>query len=392
MKKNEHPWRVLFVESYPHVIFGQQKTLLTLLQKCASTPLENVVGVTADGPFVNAVQQQIGCEVIRFEYPALLANYGGAVYRYRGLRQLFFGWQVLKYIARIRRILKEKRIKGVFCNDMRGLLTVGIAARCLGIPVMIWDKLDRPHGWLDWLQLPLANKVAFIAEAVKVKFPAWQLKYYRNRLSIVPEGADVAIIDAIQALKRSELGIKDEALVVAIVGSITPRKGLDRVLAILPALVAQIPNALLLIIGSADSSDEDQAYLQNIPNRSHQQAIFLGFREDVLAIMHAIDILVIPSRQEGMGLVVVEAMACHKPVVGARTGGIQEVIVDGETGILFYGDDSEQLLAALIKLAGSAELRKKMGQAGRERVEKYYDRSIQMGKIINLLTELVATQ
>ncbi len=391
MKKNEHPWRVLFVESYPHVIFGQQKTMLTLLQKCDPTQLESIVSVTAEGPFVNAVQQQIGCEVIQFEYPALLANYGGAVYRYRGLRKLFFGWQVLKYIARIRRVLKEKQIEGVFCNDMRGLLTVGIAARSLGIPVMIWDKLDRPHGWLDWLQLPLANKVAFIAEAVKVKFPTWQLKYYRNRLSTVSDGADVAVIDAVQALTRSEIGIKDDALVFAIVGSITPRKGQDRVLAILPALVAQIPNALLLIIGSAGSNDEDQTYLQNLPNRSHQQAIFLGFREDVLAIIHAIDILVIPSRQEGLPLVIGEAMACNKPVIGARTSGIPEVIVDGETGLLFDGDDSEQLLAALIKLARSSELRHKMGKAGRERVEKYYDRSVQMGKIINLLTDMVAT-
>jgi len=388
MKDIDKYWRILFVESYPHVIFGQQKTMLTLLQKCQGTQIEAIAGVTAEGPFVKTVRQ-LGLEIIFFNYPKLLANYGGAIYRYQGLRKLSFGWQVLKYIYAIRQQLQEQKIQAVFCNDMRGLLTVGIAARSCNIPVMIWDKLDRPHGWLDYLQLPLTNTIAFISESVKTKFPTWQLRRYHQKLHTVPNGANIVQFDMTPPIKRQALGIEEQDIVFAIVGSITPRKGQDRLLTLVPRLVKQIPHAKIMIIGAEAGSEEDKIYLENLPNRQHPNVHFLGLRQDVPAIMHTIDALIIPSRYEGMGQVIAEAMACRKPVVGARAGGIQEVIVDGETGFLFEGDNSEQLLMALVKLGHSSELRTKMGEAGRQRVEKFYDRSVQMDKIIALLTTMV---
>lgn len=376
-------FRFLFVESYPHVVYGQQKTLLSLLKAADANRIEAVVGVTAAGAFTEEVGK-LGKDIVLFEYPSLLSSYGGAVYRYRGIGRVRFAVQVAGYVLRSRKMLKKLGVSGVFCNDMRGLLTIGIAARSLGLPVMIWDKLDLPHGWLDALQLPLATVNPVISQAVTVKYPAWQSKLFRDKITVLPNGADLAALDA-AAAKRQELGIDERDVVFGIVGTITERKGHDRLLGIVPELVAAFPDALVLVIGAVSGSREDDIFLANLPNRDHPRVRFLGQRNDIPEIMHSIDALVIPSRHEGMGQVTVEAMACRKPVVGARAGGIQEVVVHGETGFLFGGDNSGELLDALLSLCNNPSLRQQMGEAGRARVKRFYNRNVQIGKVLDLL-------
>lgn len=374
--------KLLFAESYPHVVFGQQRTLLSLLQLAKQTVNgPPCVAVPGPGPFVDKAVR-IGAQPVMLPYPSLLARYGGAVYRYRGLQRAALLGQAATYVARGRRMLRRLRPAGVFCNDMRGLLTVGVAARTLGIPVLIWDKLDRPHGRLDCLQLPLCNEIAFISEAVKTKFPAWQLRRYRDRLHTVPNGADLARFDR-GVPNREALGLLPTDVAVGIVGTVTQRKGHDRLLRLVPELVDRVPDALVLVVGEGAGPDDD-AFAVQLPNRDHPRVRFLGMRDDMPNVMHALDLLVVPSRHEGMGQVVAEAMACRKPVVGARVGGIPEVIVDGETGILFDGDDSRQLLDALVALCRDPERRRRMGDAGRRRVEQHFDRRIQMQKILDL--------
>jgi len=381
---------VLFVESYPHVMYGQQRTLLALLEQWGRGRGTPLVGVTADGPFADAVRR-LGVEVVRFDYPPLLARYGGAVYRDRGAQRLKLGWQAARYVLRARKTLRERKIAGVYSNDMRGILTIGLAARSLGIPVMIWDKLDRPHGWLDLLELPLATVTVFIAEAVKAKFPAWQLRAFRRRIHTVPDGVDLERFDAARENRR-RLGIRNGDVVIAQVGLITQRKGQDRLLAVVPRLVAAVPEATILIVGSVSGSEEDRKYEQSLPNRDHPRVQFLGAREDIPRIMHSIDLLVMPSRSEGLGLVLQEAMACGKPVVAARAGGIPEVVVDGRTGLLFEGDDPGQLVDSLVRLCRCAELRESLGRAGRRRVEEHYDRRVQIARVADLLSRMVESK
>jgi len=379
--------RVLFVESYPHVMAGQQKTMLSLLEQVPRDRLEPLLAVPSDGPFLDAVSE-LDVPSVVLPYPALLGTYGGAVYRYRGWRRAMFGWQAVRYGWQIRRRLRELRVSGIFANDMRGLLTVGPAARSLGIPVMIWDKLDQPHGWLDLMEFPLANVTAMISEAVKRKFPDWQLRRYRRQLHTIPNGTDVATFDAAQPI-RDELGLGKDDIAIGLVGTVTHRKGQDRLLAIVPELVSRVPGAVVLLVGEASGSAEDDQYRRDLPNRDHPRVRFLGQRQDMPAIMQSLDMLVTPSRHEGLGRVNTEAMACRKPVVGARAGGIPEVVQDHETGFIVEGNDAPGLLQAVVTLCRDPALRAAMGQAGRRRVERLYDRRVQIDKVLALLERLV---
>lgn len=376
---------ILFVESYPQVMFGQQRTLLSLLEGCAAAGIAPQVAATSEGVFVDEVRGR-GVPVTILPYPELLSSYGGAIYGYRGRRRVQMFRQLTGYVLSLRRALKPLELDGVFCNDMRGLLTIGLAARSLGLPVMIWDKLDKPHGWLDWVQLPLVRKNLIISDAVRTKYPGWQQKLFRGRIHRVFNGADLGRFDRAKSI-RDELPGEPQDVLLAMVGSINARKGHDRILSIWPQLVALCPNVRLLLIGEA-SDKKDEEYLAALPNRDHPRVHFLGMRSDVPDLMRSIDVLLMPSRHEGMGQVTVEAMAARVPVVGAHAGGIPEVVVDGETGFIVEGDDPAAWLAAVRTLAESAELRKRMGEAGRLRAEREFDRPVQMAKVLQHCVEM----
>lgn len=368
------------------MLFGQQRTLLSLLDSCHDSDIDPVIAVTAEGAFVDEVNRR-NLPVLYFFYPESISSYGGAIYRTKGLRWLSMMGQVAGYIWGIRRRLLQENFASVFCNDMRGLLTVGIAARSLGIPVMIWDKLDKPHGLMDWLQLPLVSINIVISKAVLTKYPKWQLKIFSKKITRIYDGVDIFVCDEADSV-RDELSISSNDVLIGIIGSISVRKGHDRVFSIWAKLLEEIPNLNLMVVGEAVSAKEDIDYLKSLQLMNLDNVHFLGQRNDVPSLMKALDILIVPSRYEGMGLVVVEAMCAYKPVIGANTGGIPEVVVDGDTGIIVDGDLQQDMIDAIVRLAHSPELRKKMGAAGRKRVEKHFNRPLQMKKVLQLLLEM----
>lgn len=375
--------KILFVESYPHVIFGQQHTLLSILDETTARGHECVIGVTSEGVFVEKLRR-CNHEVLMLPYPEKLSSYGGEIYRYKGVEKLKCYGQGVQYLWKLRKTLQQVRPHVIYCNDMRGLLTVGVAAKSLGIPVVIWDKLDKPHGWLDQLQLPLVSKNIVISQAVCAKYPLYQQKWFREKIVKITEGVDLT--KGGEGIGGTFPGEMDD-IYVAIVGSISERKGHDRLMNVWKDLLSKVPHLRLLVVGEA-SDEQEKAYQHQVYRSCGDRVHFLGVRSDVVDIMKSIDLLVVPSRNEGMGMVIIEAMAAGKPVIGANTGGIPEVIVDGETGLLFEGDDGDQLVDNVVRLALDAELRIRMGEAGRDRVVKRFNRSTQMVEVVNLIESI----
>jgi glycosyltransferase involved in cell wall biosynthesis len=376
---------VLFVESYPHVIAGQQRTLLSLLSEAPRHGIRPVVMLPDEGVYAGKLREE-GHDVEILPYPESLSRYGGAIYRDSIGKRLGVIRDTAKYILSIRRRLKQLRPAAVFCNDMRGLLTVGVAAKSLGIPNIIWDKLDKPHGVLDWFQLPLVASNPIISWPVADKYPRWQRRWYRDRIVRIADGVEVSRFEGVSTI-RAELGYKPDDQLIGIVGTVTPRKGHDLLLEILPRLLDRFPNVRVVVIGSWTDDQRDRSYFESLPNRLNVRVDFLGQREDIPALMKTLDVLVVPSRFEGLGLVTLEAMACGKPVVGASVGGIPEAIIDGQTGLLFPKDDSEALLEKLSELLADRDSANAMGRTGQSRVREHFDRQKKMSEICQLIRD-----
>ncbi len=188
----------------------------------------------------------------------------------------------------------------------------------------------------------------------------------------VPSGVPTAELRATAPARheaRARLGLEPDTFVVVGLGRLVPIKGFDLLVRALPAVVARIPSARVLLVGDG-------------AERRHLEAIAaaLGVTErlrltgelmDVTTPLAAADVLAVPSRNEGMGRVIVEGMAIGIPVVATAVGGIPDVVTDGECGRLVEPNDVDALAAALIELGRDDALRRKLGEAGERRAEAF---------------------
>lgn len=173
---------------------------------------------------------------------------------------------------------------------------------------------------------------------------------------------------------RGELGIGEDEIVISFIGQIKKIKGMDLFIQLARELSVRRSKLTFLIAGKcredpgAYTEQELFAEMGETPNIH-----YLGRREDVENIYHTSDILVMPSRwDEPFGLVNIEAGACRKPIVSTRVGGIPEIIDDGVNGFLVERDDLAGLLNRVMRLIDNPDLRRQMGQKGREKVERRY--------------------
>lgn len=146
------------------------------------------------------------------------------------------------------------------------------------------------------------------------------------------------------------------------------QKGVETMIRALPEVTARIPNVQYVVIGTGDDLERHRRLASECGVAEHVH--FLGTVDDATLRSHyeAADLFVLPSAQEGFGIVFLEAMRYGKPVVAARFGGTPEVVLDGITGLLVQYDDSAELSAAVIRLCLDANLRKAFGAAGYERL------------------------
>jgi glycosyltransferase involved in cell wall biosynthesis len=157
---------------------------------------------------------------------------------------------------------------------------------------------------------------------------------------------------------------------IGVVARLEPVKGIDTLLHAAAALRARRPGFRLQIAGSGSA----QAQLVALRDRLRLENVveFLGWRDDLARLHAGWDVFALPSRHEGFGLAALEAMAAGLPVVASRTGGVPELVVDGETGVLVEPADVAGLAAGLERLIADPTLRAGMGAAARNRAEEHF--------------------
>ena len=185
---------------------------------------------------------------------------------------------------------------------------------------------------------------------------------------------------------RRELGIPTDAFVVGTVGRLTAVKGQRYLLEAAANLAGDIPGLVCILLGDGELREELKARATALG--MGQQVLFLGWRDDVAAIMSVFDVFVLPSLNEGMGRVLVEAMAAGKPVIASDVGGIKNLICHQENGFLVPPADPEAMAAGINGLYRDPEGRERMGEAGRQRATAFSDTAM-IKKIDALYAELI---
>ena len=205
----------------------------------------------------------------------------------------------------------------------------------------------------------------------------------------VPSGVPTSALRAAAPARgeaRARLGLPPDAFVVVGLGRLVPIKGFDLLVRALPAVAARIPSARVLLVGDG----AERAQLETIAAALgvSGRLRLTGELMDVTTPLAAADVLAVPSRNEGMGRVIVEGMALGIPVVATSVGGIPDVVTDGESGRLVEPDDVGALAAALVELGLDEALRRKLGGAAEGRAEAF-SLAVASAKLLAVYADLV---
>lgn len=205
-----------------------------------------------------------------------------------------------------------------------------------------------------------------------------ELHYPDDKIRIIHNGIDPdQFSTSSDHSARSEFGIAEDDPVVGIVARLRPEKDHVTLLRAARIVVDELPRAKFLLIGDGGSRPELEALCTEL--RISPNVHFTGSRYDVPRLLRAIDVFVLSSvTVECFPIALLEAMACARPAVCTRVGGIPEMINDGETGYLVPPRDPVELAARLLKLLHDPQTARRMGRAARARVETEFtlDRSI----------------
>jgi L-malate glycosyltransferase len=191
------------------------------------------------------------------------------------------------------------------------------------------------------------------------------------RAFTVHEGIDVdRVAAAPPANLHEELWLPHDAPIVGNVAALVPHKGQRHLVEAAALVVRQVPDARFVIAGAGELKESLERQIKEHHLEKH--VLLAGFRPDVLSLHKAFDLFVMSSVTEGLGTSLLDAMAAGKSIVATKTGGIPEVVVDGETGILVPPRDHQAMADAIVRLLTDAALRQRMGEAGLRRVRQQF--------------------
>lgn len=306
----------------------------------------------------------IGCLTGRGEVGEWLADAGVAV-EYFEMR----GWWDARAWVRLRRTLKAFRPQVVHAflfhaNLMSRLVTMGLGVERVISSVRV-EEPRRSHLWPDRLTRGLVDRVACVSASTR-DYTHRRMHIPPAKLVVIPNGIDPERCSMRVMAPLEEWKIPDNAPVVGVIGRLHKQKDPLAMLAVAHAVVAEAPDAVFVFAGNGPLADKCRTEAEALGISGNVR--LLGWVSDVRPLLARMDMLALSSRWEGMPNVVLEAMACRKPVVATAVGGCIELICDEETGFLVPAGDVEATAGRIINLLQDDELRKRMGAAGRERV------------------------
>ena len=245
------------------------------------------------------------------------------------------------------------------------------------IRTLIENREDQGFGWgkheYNWLRMTrgLPDRIICVSEAVK-RTVMQREHIGENRIVVIRNGVEALADERGDALgTRKELGIEENHLVVGMVANFNRSvKGVSLFLDAVPPIVKQVPSARFLLLGRGKEEGElrEKARSMGITRYVH----FAGYRPDIHRYYAIMDVSALTSFSEGLSITILESMRCGVPVVATRVGGNPEVVVDGVTGYLVPSGDVSAFASQTAKLLLDRELRKRMGEEARRRVERAF--------------------
>ena len=275
-------------------------------------------------------------------------------------------WATARASWRVARLARRLDVDLLHSHALNAHAEVALAARLARRPAV----LDLHDIVMPGLGRRVLAGAARLADSVIANSAATASTVVGARVTVVNPGVDRTrfVPGPADPALRAELAVDTDAPLVAILGRVDPEKGIDVVLRAVARLDGELAAAQVVVVGAPNVADE--AFDDGLRSLGREllgdRARFVGARDDVPAVLRAVDVVVNASRAEPFGRTVLEAQSSGVPVIGTDSGGIPEFVVQGESGLLVPPGDPDALAAALSRVLGDPAARARLIAGGLE--------------------------
>ncbi len=293
-------------------------------------------------------------------------------------------------VVRLCFLMKKKGCLLAHYHDAHAAAVGKAASSLVKVPFQVLSRrVDFPLRKNPLSNWKYKNKLdAIIAISHGVKKVLMEGGINPDLIHVIPSGIDFSSYENVTSSDylRKELSFKDDDYLVGIVAHLADHKGHRYFIEAAGILKKRAPKIKLIIVGEGPLKIELTKQVKKI--QVDDMVFFLGFREDIPQILASLDLFVLSSYLEGLGSSLLDAMASRLPVVATKVGGIPEVVIAGETGLLVPSRNPEALAEAILELYRDREKASCLGERGYEVVQQKFSDKAMAGRIISLYQEL----
>lgn len=297
----------------------------------------------------------------------------------------------LPAILRLRRFMRQAQADIVNCHSGRDTQLAGMAAHSL---------LHRPRiVRTRHLALPITSRFTYSVLPDHIVTVSRYVESYlvsagvpNEIITTVPTGIDFSRYDRskVPGDLRAELGLAPDTLLIGTVAILRRKKGHAELLDAIPAVLARFPATHFVFAGDGPQRENLERHIAE--HGLGKNVHLLGLRQDVVNVLAALDLFVLPTHQEALGTAFVEAGAMGLAAIGSNVDGVPEIIVADETGKLVPVNDPPALADAIVELLADPTLRRRMGDAAQEKVRTRFSHEVMVAGMVAVYDKLLAAR
>ena len=310
-----------------------------------------------------------------------------------GGRESFLGC-LSSIIALIRLFPYLVRIRPTIVHSFlfRANILARIAGYLTGIPIIISSVRvmggeKKYFHYVEMITSFMVDHYVTVSESVK-RYIIDKSKISAEKISVIYNGVNIKSQDnSYEQNPKMPFKIEDKDRILMTVGRLHKQKGHCYLIQAVSKVRKEFPNVKLLVTGEGEEENNLKKLVKSLDLTN--EVIFAGLSSDIERILPMAELFILPSLWEGLPNALLEAMAAGKPVVATKVGGIPEIVVHGETGVLIPPKDTDALAIAIIDLLQNRLKAKDMGEAARIRAGKRFSIYKMIEKTENLYQELL---